>query len=123
MFFLGFFVALNFKSRFSSVFGSLVRQQIRLIDEAIHYLLSKQKQRSNKTGKVPLYTRVYLTAYKQNLNLEVNENDILKWALMSMWFNDRNIAASKLLNLIISLKNFRKIRTRTGLLTLVSPKP
>lgn len=66
---------------------------------SITYYPNKQKQ-SKRTGKVPLYARVYFNSLKaeERLNAEVAEKDIAKWDSMSMRFSDRTIAANKILN-------------------------
>ena len=58
------------------------------------------KKTSSKTGKVPLYARVYFNSLKaeERLNAEVDDRELLKWDSMSMRFTDRTLMANKLLN-------------------------
>lgn len=57
-------------------------------------------KKSNRTGKIPIYARIFLHARKAETRLpaEVSETDLLKWDPMTMRLKDRSHHANHILN-------------------------
>ena len=67
-----------------------------------------QQKTNRKTGKIPIYMRLYHLNKKAEarLNVEISEKDLLKWNLHVMRVDDKNSKVNGILNAIGQVKHF-----------------